>query len=71
MKKLYHGSCHCGSVQFECQLGLAEGIRRCNCSFCAKTRMQKSFALRDEFVITKGKEALTSYPSGNADCIIP
>ncbi|MGH6809204.1 MAG: GFA family protein [Ensifer adhaerens] len=61
MKKLYRGSCHCGAVQFECQLDLAQGIRRCNCSFCAKTRMQKSFALRDEFAITSGVEVLTSY----------
>lgn len=69
MKKLYRGSCHCKAVTFEGQLDLAEGIRRCNCSFCAKTRMQKSFALREEFEITSGKDRLTSYRADNSSWI--
>ena len=69
MKKLYRGSCHCRAVTFECQLDLAQGVRRCNCSFCAKTRMQKAFALREEFGITTGKDKLTSSRADNSSWI--
>ena len=61
MKKVYQGSCHCGAVRFECDLDLADGTRRCNCTFCLKTRMWKAFAMAGEFRLLAGKEALADY----------
>jgi hypothetical protein len=67
MLRTYHGSCHCGGVRFECSLDLSDGTRRCNCSFCAKTRMWKVFALGDSFRLTAGEELLSDYRSSNSN----
>lgn len=61
MKKTFHGSCHCGSVRFEADLDLAEGIRRCNCTFCRKFGYQKSFTGYGDLRVVAGKEAMRDY----------
>jgi hypothetical protein len=61
MMKTYHGSCHCGAVRFSCDIDLSEGIRRCNCSFCRKTRTQKIYALGDGFRLLEGEAMLSDY----------
>lgn len=72
MKRTYHGSCHCKAISFECEIDLMEGTRRCNCTFCFKTRMWKAFALGDSFRITEGQDFIkdyipekSSWPQGN------
>lgn len=80
MKKTYHGSCQCGAVRFSANLDLApegerseparEGpwwtsTRRCNCSFCLKTRFWKIFVPPEDFSLLSGEEALTEYRFGD------
>ena len=61
MKKTYHGSCHCGAVRYEAELDLADGTYRCNCRYCLKVRMWKSFALEGEFRLLAGEDMLSDY----------
>ena len=74
MKKTYHGSCHCGAVRYECRLDLDEGLRKCNCSFCRRTRMLKTFSTREDFRLLSGEDLLLTYraadsswPEGDVD----
>lgn len=74
MLKTFQGRCHYGDVKFECRLDLDEGIRRCNCSFCRRARMLKTFTPRDEMTILQGQDRLQSYraddsnwPEGDVD----
>ena len=76
MRKTHHGSCHCGAVRFQVELDLApEGdpppgpipaqwttaSRRCNCSFCGKTRFWKMFVPADAFRLLQGEASLSDY----------
>ena len=61
MKKTYHGSCHCGAIGFEAEIDLAEGIRKCNCSFCLKLGYKKSFTGYEALRVVEGKEVMRDY----------
>lgn len=61
MKKTWHGSCHCGTVRFEADIDLAAGSRKCNCSFCTKTKMWKAFAMAGDFRLLQGADMLSDY----------
>jgi hypothetical protein len=60
-EKLYHGSCHCGAVRFTARIDLTQGIRKCNCTFCVKTKFWKAFAYGDALQVTAGADALEDY----------
>lgn len=59
--KIYHGSCHCQKVKFQVKLNISQGIRKCNCTFCYKTKYQKTFAAFDDLKITDGAGNLADY----------
>jgi hypothetical protein len=70
MKKTYTGSCHCGAVKFACDLDLAQGTTRCNCSFCRKARFWMVFVKVDAVRVLAGAEALVDYqhvPPGKSE----
>lgn len=61
----YQGSCHCGSVRFECDVDLAAGTSRCNCSVCAKGRFWKAVVAPAAFHLLAGSETLADYTFGS------
>lgn len=61
MQKTYHGSCHCGAVQFEADLDLMEPTFRCNCSICRRTRFWAAVAREGGFRLLAGEANLTKY----------
>jgi hypothetical protein len=80
MHRTYRGSCHCGAVRFEAEIDLAppgerseprrEGVwwtstRRCNCSFCTKSRLWKAFVPAEDFRLVQGADNLTEYRHGH------
>lgn len=67
MKKTFTGSCHCAAIRFECDVDLASGTRRCNCSFCTKARFWKVFAMKGEFRLLQGEGFLTAYQAGSSE----
>lgn len=64
MLKSYKGSCHCGAVRFECDLDLAQGTSKCNCSICAKGRFWKAIVMAGDFRLKQGADFLSEYRFG-------
>lgn len=57
----YHGSCHCGHVQYEVDAKPTR-LSQCNCSMCAKKgALYVPTAEIEALRITAGESALTSY----------
>lgn len=56
------GSCHCGAVQFECDIPVARcDVRRCDCSLCRRKGAIMLTVIVGHFRILRGAEVLTLY----------
>lgn len=58
------GSCHCGAVGLEVTFGRDADTRKCNCSYCMKTRFWKLFVPAGGFRLLVGEESLREYHFG-------
>ena len=64
--KSYKGSCHCGRVRIEADFDLAEGTRKCNCSYCVKARIWEMIIPPSAFRLLAGAEELVEYRFGDS-----
>lgn len=59
----YHGSCHCGKVQFEAKGDFKNAVT-CNCSICQRKGSILAFVPDENFKLLSGAEYLTDYQFG-------
>lgn len=62
--KIYHGSCHCGAVQFEVDTDLTRATE-CNCSICTRKGALHHRVSPEHFRLLSGQESLTLYQAGS------
>lgn len=60
----YHGSCHCGAVEFTVRVPDAVDLENCNCSICHKSGYLHLIVPASRFTLLKGREALSCYRYG-------
>jgi hypothetical protein len=58
--KTYHGSCHCGAVQFSVTTDMSSAIT-CNCSHWARKGFLLHFVPKGQFTLESGADSLTEY----------
>ena len=56
----HSGSCQCGTVAFAVNIDLSSTIT-CNCSRCRRLGSILAFAPWEQFTLTKGEDATTTY----------
>lgn len=60
----YHGSCHCGAVQFSVTMPTPTFGMACNCSICRRAGWLLTFQPQAAFVLESSPEALSDYQFG-------
>jgi hypothetical protein len=58
------GSCHCGTVRFQVELDLAQGLSRCNCTICTKIGSTGTCVKPAAFTLLAGADNLGVYAWG-------
>jgi hypothetical protein len=61
----YHGSCHCGGVNFSAAATRNLTITLCNCSICYKSGHQELMVREEHFRLHRGQEYLKQYRFGD------
>jgi hypothetical protein len=62
MVQTLKGTCHCGTVEFEVRSEAGpEGLKRCDCSLCARKGAIMATALLADLTVTKGTDKLSLY----------
>ena len=56
----YHGSCHCGSIQFEVE-GELKHVTACNCSICQRKGTLLWFVGENQVKLLTPREKITTY----------
>jgi hypothetical protein len=56
----YHGTCHCGRIQFEAA-GRLESVSICNCTICAKQGFMHWLIPRSDFRLITPLQNLATY----------
>ena len=59
--RIYHGSCHCGTVRFEIESDEITKVTECNCSICRKKGALFHRIPAEGLQIIGGEDALTHY----------
>ena len=65
MRRLYHGSCHCGAIRFEVAADVAAGTEKCNCSICTKMRLWSVKVAPEALRLIAGAEEIADYTFGS------
>jgi hypothetical protein len=55
------GGCHCGRVRFEVEAPAKIEVTDCNCSVCSKAGYLHLIVPAEQFKLTRGRDALTTY----------
>lgn len=56
----YHGSCHCGQIQFEAE-GEIGSVVACNCSMCQRKGSLLWFIPREQLRLSTAEENMRTY----------
>lgn len=56
----YHGSCHCGAIQFEIETEFPE-LTHCDCSICRRKNALMVKVHESKFRLLAGADSLTEY----------
>ncbi len=56
----YHGSCHCGAIQFEIETDFPE-LTQCDCSICRRKNALMVRVHESKFRLLAGADSLTEY----------
>lgn len=59
--KTYQASCHCKRIKFEAKLDVSQGIHKCNCTYCYKTKYLKVFTKVDNLRLISGEQDMSNY----------